>query len=397
MARNQVVIGGVGMIPFKKPGRSDTYDVMGAQAARAALSDAGIDYRAVQRAVVSYVYGDTCAGQAALYHVGLTGIPIVNVSTACASGSTAFALATDAVKSGAVECAIALGFEQMVPGALDAVFPDKPIPQQRHIDALTRLVPMSEEERRAPIALLMFACQNEFLKNEYGISERAFAHVSVKARRHAANNPNAIFRDPLTEEAVLASPPLLRSLRKLHCCPPSSGAAAVVVCSEAFAKGYGIRSDIRLRGQGWVSDRPESFDGDPFDVMLGGLVRQSARQAYEEAGLGPDDVDVVELHDCFVSNEIVGYAGLGFCKAEDLERFVMEDRNTYGGKLVVNPSGGLLSKGHPLGATGLAQICELTWQLRGEAGARQVEGARIGLQQNAGVGSTYCVNILERA
>lgn len=396
MASNQVVIGGVGMIPFKKPGKSDPYDVMGAQAARAALADAGIGYTAVQRAIVSYVYGDTCSGQAALYHVGLTGVPIVNVSTACASGSTAFALATDAVKSGAIECALALGFEQMLPGALELIFPDKPCPQQRHVDAISALIPLTDEERKAPITLLIFGCQSELLKEQYGISDRALAHVSVKARRHAANNPNAIFRDPITEDEVLAMPPLFRSLRKLHACPPSCGAAAVVVCSEGFAKRNSIRTDVRLRGQGWVSDRPDSFDGPPLDVMLRGLVRDSASQAYEDAGLGPEDVDVVELHDCFVSNELVGYAGLGLCKEEDLERFVLEDQNTYGGKVVTNPSGGLLSKGHPLGATGLAQLCELTWHLRGQAGARQVEGARIGLQQNAGVGSTYCVNILER-
>ncbi len=396
MNKTEVIIAGVGMIPFKKPGKSETYDVMGAQAARAALEDAGIDYNQIQRAIASYVYGDTCSGQAALNHVGMTGIPVINVSTACASGSTAFALATDAVKSGAVDCALAVGFEQMIPGALDLIFPDKPAPQARHMLAIAKLAGLSEKEMKTPAAILMFGCQIDLLKDLYGISDRALARIAVKARRHAANNPNAIFRDPITEEAILAMPPIFRSLRKFYACPPSCGAASVIVCSKDFAKKKGIRSDIRVTGQGWVSDRSDYFEGDPLDIMLRGLVRDSARMAYEEAGIGPDDLDVIELHDCFTSNEIVTYSGLGLCRDEDLERFVMEDQNTYGGKVVVNPSGGLLSKGHPLGATGLAQITEITWQLRGQAGPRQVEGARIGLQQNAGVGSTYCVNILQR-
>jgi acetyl-CoA acetyltransferase len=396
MNKNEVIIAGVGMIPFKKPGKSETYDVMGAQAVRAALEDAGIEYDQIQRAIASYVFGDTNSGQAALYHVGITGIPVINVSTACASGSTAFALATDAVKSGAVDCALAVGFEQMIPGALDLIFPDKPHPMGRHISVFAKLAGLSEEELKMPAAILMFGCQIDLLKDQYGISDRALARIAVKARRHAANNPNAIFRDPITEEAILAMPPIFRSLRKFYACPPSCGAASVIVCSQDFAKKRGIRSDIRVTGQGWVSDRSDYFEGDPLDIMLRGLVRDSAKLAYEEAGIGPDDVDVIEMHDCFTSNEIVNYSGLGLCRDEDLERFVMEDQNTYGGKVVVNPSGGLLSKGHPLGATGLAQITELTWQLRGQAGPRQVEGARIGLQQNAGVGSTYCVNILQR-
>jgi acetyl-CoA C-acetyltransferase len=350
----------------------------------------------VQRAIASYVYADTCSGQAALYRVGMTGIPVINVSTACASGSTAFALAADAVKSGAVDCAMALGFEQMIPGALDLIFPALPNAFVRHIEALSKLANLNEEERKAPAALLMFGCQMEVLKAHYGISEKAFARIAVKARRHAVNNPNAIFRDPITEEAILAMPPIFRSLRKFDACPPSCGAASVIVCSENFAKKHGIRTNVRLMGQGWVSDQQSSFEGEPLDVALRVLVRESSMLAYEEAGIGPEDIDVIELHDCFTSNEITTYSGLGLCKEEDLEKFVMEDQNTYGGKVVINPSGGLLSKGHPLGATGLAQITELTWQLRGEAGARQVEGAKIALQQNAGVGSSYLVHIFQR-
>lgn len=391
-----VVIAGVGMIPFKKPGRSDPYDVMGAAAAHAALADAGIDYGHVQQAYASYVYGDSCSGQAALYNVGINGVPIVNVNNNCSSGSTAFALAAQAVQGGAIDCALAVGFEQMVPGALDLVFPDRISPIHRHNGAVADLMRYSEAERKLPPAIQLFGCQVDQLKARYGVSERSLARVAVKARRHAANSPYAIFREPLTEEEVLASPLVFRGLRKLFACPPSCGAASVIVCSEGFARTHGIRADVRLVGQGWCSDRQEYFESDPLDVIFRALSREAAARAYESAGLGPEDVDVIELHDCFASNEIITYAALGLCKDTEMEQFVMEDRNTYGGKWVVNPSGGLLSKGHPLGATGLAQITELVWQLRGAAGARQVAGARTALQHNGGLGSAGFVHIFQK-
>ena len=393
---SQVIIAGVGMIPFKKPGRSEAYDVMGAQAARAALTDAGIAYTQVQQAYAGYVYGDSCSGQAALYNVGITGIPIVNVTSNCSSGSMAFALASQAVQSGVVDCALAVGFEQMAPGALGMTFPDRVSPVQRHNDAVAALMQLTEEERLLPPAVQLFGCQVDLLKSRYGVSERALARVAIKARRHAANSPYAIFREPLTEAEVLASPLVFRGLRKLYACPPSCGAAAVVVCSEAYAKKMGIRCDVRLAGQGWCSDKQEFFESDPLDVMFRALSRESANRAYESAGVGPEDIDVIELHDCFVSNEMITYSALGLCKEDEMEKFVLEDQNTYGGRYVVNPSGGLLSKGHPLGATGLAQITELTWQLRGEAGARQVDKVRTALQHNGGLGSAGFVHIFQK-
>ena len=391
-----VVIAGVGMIPFKKPGQSDPYDVMGAEAARRAVEDAGIGYDKVQQAFAGYVYGDSCSGQAALYCLGINGVPIVNVNNNCASGSTAFALAAQAVKGGVVDCALAVGFEQMSKGAIDMVFTDRPGPLCRHITAVADMMHLTEEERKLPPTIQMFGCQVDLLKEHYGISDRALARIAVKARRHAANSPYAIFKDPLTEEEVLASPLIYRGLRKLYACPPSCGAAAAIVCNKRFARKYGIRTDIDLIGQGWCSDQQRNFEGDPLDVMFRALSKEAADRAYEDAGIGPEDVDVVELHDCFTSNEIITYSALGLCKEEDMERFVMEDQNTYGGRYVVCPSGGLLSKGHPLGATGLAQITELVWQLRGAAGARQVEGARTALQHNGGLGSAGFVHLLQR-
>lgn len=392
-----VIIAGVGMIPFKKPGESDTYDIMGASAVKIALEDAGIRYDQIQKAYAGYVFGDSCSGQAALYHVGITGIPIVNLNNNCASGSTAFSLAAEAVNSGVVECALAVGFEQMAPGAIDVIFPDRPGPIQRHNTAAADLVGLSEEERKTPPALQMFGCQVELAKEQYGITDEMLAGITVKARRHAEHNEKAIFREPLTVEEILAAKPIFRGLRKLYACPPSCGAASIIVCTEAFAKRNNIRHDIRLIGAGWCSDKKEYFEGDPMDVIFRAVSREAARTAYEDAGVGPEDIDVIELHDCFTSNEIATYDALGLCEAGDMVKFLTEGQNTYGGKYVVCPSGGLIAKGHPLGATGLAQLTELTLQLRGETGVRQVEGARTALQHNGGLGSAGFVHILQRS
>jgi acetyl-CoA acetyltransferase len=391
----KVVIGGVGMVPFRKPGQSPSYDLMGASAARAALADAGISYALVEQAFVGYVHGDSCAGQAALYHLEINGTPIFNVNNNCASGSSAFALASQLIESGAVECALALGFEEMAPGAINMTFPSKVSPLARHEEAVARLVGLSEQERLTPPAVCMFGAQVDAML-EMGVTEETLAMIAVKSRQHAAHNPNAIYREPLTIDDILAMPPIFRRLRKLYACPPSCGAAAVLVCSEEFAKTHGIRDDVVLAGSGSGSDRAEYLRGNVLDIMFQALSRDAARQAYDNAGIGPEDVDVIELHDCFTSNELATYVALGLCQAEELNAFVTNGQNTYGGQIVVNPSGGLLAKGHPLGATGLAQITELTWQLRGEAGKRQVEGARIALQHNGGLGSAGFVHIFQK-
>jgi len=392
----KVVICGVGMVPFKKPGQSDGYEVMGANAAHAALTDAGLTYDKVDQAFASYVYGDSCAGQAALYKVGITGIPITNVNNNCASGSTAFALAAQAVKFGVSECVMAVGFEQMNPGAIEMVFPDRTSPLQRHTDALADLMGLNEEERNLPPAVMMFGCQAELLMNNYGVSEDALARITMKSRVHAKHNPMAIYRDALTQDDILAKPPIYRGLRKLFACPPSCGAASVIVCSEAFAKKHNLSIQVTLKGSGWCSDQAEYFTGDPLDITFKGLSKHAAELAYADAGVGPEDIDVIELHDCFTSNEAITYGALGLCRDDEIEKFILEGNNTYGGKYVVCPSGGLLAKGHPLGATGLAQVTELVQQLRGQSGQRQVAGARLALQHNGGLGSAGFVNILEK-
>ncbi len=391
---NKVVVAGVGMIPFTKPGQSDDYATMGANAAKAALADARIDYALVEQAYVGYVFGDSTSGQAAIYGVGLTGIPVINVNNNCSTGSTALFLARQAVESGAVECAIAVGFEQMVPGALKGAYTDRPGPMERFVRTMDAVQGYEEGTPRA--AQFFGGAGRDYMK-EYDIKPETFGRISVKARQHAARNPFAVFRNTVTLEEVMASPAVFDPLTRLQCCPPTCGAAAAIVCSEAFAKKHGLDKRVIIKAQSMTTDRNSTFDeGDMRKVVGFDMTRAAAQQVYEAAGVGPEDIQVVELHDCFTANELITYEGLGLTPLGTAEKFILDGDNTYGGRVVTNPSGGLLSKGHPLGATGLAQCTELVWQLRGEAQERQVEGARHALQHNLGLGGACVVTLYER-
>ncbi len=393
MAR-KVFVAGVGMIPFAKPGASAPYPAMAASAARAALDDARVPYGAVGQAYAGYVYGDSTAGQRALYDVGMTGIPIVNVNNNCSTGSTALWLARQAVAAGAAECALAVGFEQMAPGAITTMFNDRPTPFERFNDETDALVGMPD----VPLALRYFGGAGLAHMRKYGTKLETFAKIRAKASRHAARNPLALFRKEVTADDVMASPALIPGvMTRLMACPPTCGAAAAVLVSEAFADRHGLAKAVWIAAQAMTTDTESTFaTHDMMRVVGYDMARAAARQVYDDAGVGPADVDVVELHDCFAQNELITYEALGLCGEGEAERFVEAGDNTYGGRVVTNPSGGLLSKGHPLGATGLAQCYELTHQLRGTADARQVEGARVALQHNLGLGGA-CVTTLYRA
>jgi len=385
---------GVGMIPFTKPGASDPYTVMGARAARLALDDAGVDYALVQQAYVGYVYGDSTAGQAAIYGVGLSGIPVFNLNNNCSTGSSALFLARQAVESGMVECAIALGFEQMQPGALKGAYDDRPSPMARFAEVMAERQGYAPE---APRAAQFFGGAGRDYIAQHGIRRDTFGRISVKARQHAARNPLAVFRQTLTLDEVMASPLVFDPLTRFQCCPPTCGAAAAIVCSAGFAEKHGLDMRVVIAAQAMTTDTPSTFESKDMRKLVGyDMTAAAARQVYEDAGIGPEELDVVELHDCFTANELITYEALGLTPEGTAERFIVEGDNTYGGRVVTNPSGGLLSKGHPLGATGLAQCAELVWQLRGRAEQRQVEGARLALQHNLGLGGA-CVVTLYRA
>jgi acetyl-CoA acetyltransferase len=381
------------MVPFSKPGASLPYYAMASTAIRAALANAGLDYAEVQQAYAGYVYGDSTCGQRGLYEVGMTGIPVINVNNNCSTGSSALFLARQAVESGAVDCALAFGFEQMRPGALGSNFPDRPDPFEKFDEITNELV-----EIELPVALRYFGGAGEAHMKEFGTKMETFAKIRAKASRHAANNPLALFRTAVSEEEVMASPVMWPGvMTRLMACPPTCGAAAAVVVSESFARRRGLDASVRIRAQSMTTDVPAVFEArDMREVVGASMARNAANQVYESAGVGPGDIQVAELHDCFAQNELISYEALSFCPRGGAEKFVVDGANTYGGAVVTNPSGGLLSKGHPLGATGLAQCAELVEQLRGNAGARQVEGATLALQHNLGLGGACVVTLYER-
>ncbi|GKQ49560.1 lipid-transfer protein [Bradyrhizobium sp. Ce-3] len=391
---SRTYVAGVGMIPFVKPGANAPYHVMGAEAAKLALADAGLDYGKVQQAYVGYVYGDSTCGQRALYPVGMTGIPIVNVNNNCSTGSTALFLARQAIESGAADCVMALGFEQMKPGALGAVFTDRPSAFDDFDAAADRLV----DAPGVPLALRYFGGAGLSHMKKYGTPLSAFAKVRAKASRHAKNNPLALFRKEVTADDVMNDQVIWPGvMTRLMACPPTCGGAAAILVSEKFADQHGLNKQVRIAAQAMTTDTPSTFGAaDMMQVVGYDMARDAANKVYEAAGIGPKDLDVVELHDCFAHNELITYEGLGLCAQGEAAKFIDDGDNTYGGRIVTNPSGGLLSKGHPLGATGLAQCYELTRQLRGTAAATQVDGARLGLQHNLGLGGACVVTLYER-
>jgi len=395
----RIIVAGVGMVPFQKPGASGTYVEMGSQAVREALRDGGLDYDEIQLAYCGYVHGPSTSGQSALYEVGITGIPVFNVNNNCASGSSALYLARQAVETGVAECVLALGFEQMRPGASDAgasIWNDRP-PSLGSVRKVVEDLAADLEE--LPLALRVFTAAGREHMQRYGTPLATFAKIRAKASRHAARNPLALFRKVVTTEQVLADNAMWPGLMtRLMACPPTCGAAAALIVSEGFARKHGLRADVHILAQSMVTDGPGSYEPKSMIAAVGAdMTRRAAQEVYEKAGIGPQDIGVCELHDCFAQNELIVCEGLGFFGEGEGEDFVDSGANTYGGKVVVNPSGGLLSKGHPLGATGLAQCYELTHQMRGSAEDRQVHGARFGLQHNLGLGGAGVVTLYARA
>ncbi|WP_085704713.1 lipid-transfer protein [Pseudomonas sp. B8(2017)] len=390
---NKARIIGVNMVKFAKPGAHEPYEIMGAKAIQGALEDAGIRYDQVQQAFAGYVYGDSTCGQRVAYGVGMTGIPVFNLNNYCASGSSALFLARQAVEAGIVECALAFGFEEMKPGALGSAFSDRTSPVGWIHERREQLAPQLPEE--PPRAIKAFGAAGWEYINRFGANPDIFAKVAVKSRTHAINNPYSLFNKPLTVEEVMQATPMYPYLTRLMACPPTCGAAAAIVCSEAFATKHGISNAVEIVAQSMTTDT-EATKLDLLNLVGADMTRRAAQQVYESAGIGPEDVNVVELHDCFTPNEVISYEGLGLCPEGGAERFIVDGDNTYGGKYVINPSGGLMSKGHPLGATGLAQCTELVWHLRGQAGNRQVENARIALQHNIGLGGACVVTMYRR-
>ena len=397
MSGNKTYVIGVGMTKFDKPGTKEgDYPDWAKEAGEMALADAGVDYSAIEEAYAGYCYGDSTAGQRAVYGLGLTGIPVVNVNNNCSTGSSALYLARRAVKGGLADCALAIGFEKMEKGSLGAKFLDRTNPMDKHVMALIELRPWEE----APPAPQMFGAAGREHMEKYGSTPEHFAWIGWKNHKHSVNNPYAQFQTEYSLQDIKDAKEIYAPLTKLQCSPTSDGAGAVIVASERFVEEHGLWDRaIEMAGQSLITDVSDTFTDKSSITLVGAkMSARAAKEALAEAETDISEVDVVELHDCFSANELLTYEALGLAAEGEAHKLVDAEATTYGGdSAVVNPSGGLISKGHPLGATGLAQCAELTWQLRGTADKRQVEGAKVALQHNIGLGGAAVVSVYKKA
>jgi sterol carrier protein 2 len=394
MSRKVYVVG-VGMTKFEKPGSKQwDYPDMAREAGQKALADAKIPYEAVEQVAVGYCYGDSTCGERAVYEIGLSGVPIYNVNNNCSTGSTALFMAKQLVEGGLVDCAMALGFEKMEKGSLGIKYTDRTVPMDKHMKAMV-------EKRgfaKAPAAPQMFGNAGREHMERYGTKPETFAKIGYKNHKHSVNNPYSQFQDEYSLEDILNAPMVYEPLTKLQCCPTSDGSGAAILASEEFVKKHGLQAQaVEIAGMAMATDTPSSFT-EKSDIKLVGwdMSRAAALKAYQQSGLGPENAQVVELHDCFSANELITYEALGLAPVGKGGDLVNEGATTYGGKWVVNPSGGLISKGHPLGATGLAQCAELNWQLRGLAEKRQVKDAKVAIQHNIGLGGAAVVAVYRK-
>jgi sterol carrier protein 2 len=382
------------MTKFEKPfSREWDYPDMVKEAGTKAFEDAGLTIEDIQQAAVGYCYGDSTYGQRSVYELGMTGIPIYNVNNNCATGSSATFMIKQFIEGGIIDCGMAIGFEKMEKGSLGIKYTDRTTAMDKHFKAMVEKCGFE----KAPPAPQFFGNAGREHMEKYGTTPEHFAKIGYKNHKHSVNNPYSQFQDEYTLQEIKDSKMVFAPLTKLQCCPTSDGAGAAILCSEDFMKKHNLQDQaVEILGMAMATDFPDTFDS-MAGICGCGLSAAASRNVYEQSGFGPEDVDVVELHDCFSTNELLSYEVLGLCEVGKGGEFVDSGANTYGGKVVVNPSGGLISKGHPLGATGLAQCAEMVWQLRGLADKRQVEGAKVAMSHNIGLGGACVVTMYRKA
>lgn len=389
----RVFVVGVGMTKFEKPGRRDDFDYpqMAKESVTKALNDAGLQMSDIKQACVGYVYGDSTSGQRALYEIGMTGIPVYNVNNNCSTGSTALIMAKQLLETGNADCALALGFEKMERGSLTSKFLDRTNPMDKHVQVMAEIAGINN----TPIAAQMFGNAGKEHMEKYGTKLEHLAKIAYKNHKHSVNNPYSQFQEEYTLEQIMNSPRIFGPLTKLQCCPTSDGSAAAILATEDFVHAHGLEKQaVEIVGMEMVTDFPSTFNDRSCMKIVGyDMTKAAAERLFGKTNYKPQDVDVVELHDCFSANELITYEALGLCEPGKAGELIESGNNTYGGQYVINPSGGLISKGHPLGATGLAQCAELCWQLRGMADRRQVPGAKLALQHNIGLGGAVVVGL----
>ncbi|ETI28533.1 hypothetical protein G647_00983 [Cladophialophora carrionii CBS 160.54] len=386
---------GVGMTKFIKPRGKVDYHELGFEAGIKAMLDAQITYDDVDQGVACYCYGDSTCGQRVFYQFGMTQIPIYNVNNNCSTGSTGLNMARQAIAYGAADCVLVVGFEKMSPGSLQAYFNDRENPTS----TTNAMMKATRGITNAPGAAQLFGNAGREYMEKYGAKPEDFAEIARVNHEHSKRNPYSQFKDEYTLEQIMKSPMIHPPLTKLQCCPTSDGGAAVVVVSQEFLdKRPHLKSQaILIAGQQLATDSPDLFSRSAMDLVGYQMSVYAAKRAMDEAGITPNDVSVVEVHDCFSANEMCVIDAMGLCPKGKAHELVRNGDITYGGKYVINPSGGLISKGHPLGATGLAQCAELTWHLRGWANNRLVKDTKYCLQHNLGLGGAVVVTVYKRA
>ncbi|KAM0082231.1 hypothetical protein ACKRZS_005599 [Fusarium odoratissimum] len=386
---------GVGMTKFIKPRGLRQYPDLGYEAGIKAMLDAQINYDDVEHGVACFAYGDSTSGQRVFYQFGMSSIPIVNTSNACATGSVGLYLARTLVQSGKADCVLVVGFEKMNPGSLKSVWSDRPSSSGRFAAKMRELA----EPSNSPLTVQYFANAGREYMTKYGAKEEDFAEIARVSHEHSQRNPYAQFQQKYSLKEIQDSPTIYSPLTKLQCSPTSDGAAAAVIVSERFlaARPHLKGQAILMAGQAFCTDSPKTFGNSAMELVGYDMSQRAAKAALAEAGVAANDIRVCELHDCFSANEMLLLDALGFCEPGKAHEMVRRGDITFGGKMVINPSGGLISKGHPIGATGLAQCAELTWQLRGWANTRLYSETRVALQHNLGLGGAVVVNVYKRA
>ncbi|EGR45909.1 uncharacterized protein TRIREDRAFT_5270 [Trichoderma reesei QM6a] len=396
--KSPVYVLGVGMTKFIKPRGKVDYTELGFEAGIKALLDAHITYDDVDQAVACYCYGDSTCGQRVLYQFGLTGIPVYNVNNNCSTGSTGLAMARSLIAGGAAHCVMVVGFEKMSPGSLQSFWRDRANPTGTTLKLMAETRGVVAD---APGAAQMFGNAGREYMERHGATADDFAEIARVNHAHSPNNPYSQFQQVYTLDEIRRSPTIHAPLTKLQCCPTSDGGAAAILVSREFLEKRPphVRAQaVEIAGQCLATDGASVFSGSAIDLMGYEMTRRAVEAATREAGISArDDVQVVELHDCFSANELVALDALGLSDRGKAHELVRRGDLTYGGRYLVNPSGGLISKGHPLGATGIAQCAELVWHLRGWATNRGVEGTRHCLQHNLGLGGAVVVTVYRRA
>ncbi|KAG9699284.1 hypothetical protein KCU95_g5396, partial [Aureobasidium melanogenum] len=386
---------GVGMTKFIKPRGKVDYTELGFEAGVKAMLDAQINYDDVEQGIACYCYGDSTCGQRVFYQFGMTQIPIYNVNNNCSTGSTGLNLGRTMVANGAADCVLVVGFEKMFPGSLQSFFQDRTNPTGTTVD----MMKATRGITNAPGAAQMFGNAGREYMEKYGAKKEDFAEIARINHEHSKRNPYSQFQDEYTLQQVMDSTSIHEPLTKLQCCPTSDGGAAAVLVSEDFlnARPHLREQAILIAGQCLATDATSLFSRSSIDLMGYEMTKNAAKTALAEAGVSVRDVKVCELHDCFSANEMIVIDALGLSEHGKAHEMVRKGDITYGGKMVINPSGGLISKGHPLGATGIAQCAELVWHLRGWANNRLVKGTTAALQHNLGLGGAVVVTVYKRA